>query len=819
VAWTEFAPGIPLGTWTTKNLVMDPPLDPEDFPDQYGWTRDWAGSVEDWVYAAVIFYYLFGGVAEFVADAIGKLFFGEDVGMWNLIPSLERKMATSEMQARGAVRGLIRGVNGIAWSYLMFFPHEPVEPLIEDLVFSESDRVGFGCLRYGCTIAAVPGWWDEDIVVAAAPDVALRMIEGSAGASRYWWNMLAGPLEHLDRLGSSARFEFTDARAQPGPDGEGHRAWFGIESDTDCDRLPDHADSCPLLCNRDAQEDGDADGIGDVCDFCRTVPREDGDALPRLSEDHDEDPGSWRRRDDDWDRDGVGDRCDLCPRMSTGASVPREEEEAWIPETAGPSHGGADDDHDGVGNRCDNCPVNPNRDQRDCNASDEIDQELYTPGEPYPEDAQLGDACDWTPCVDQCVSPTMEVEHGPGVPLSAPDLQPLTATVCLVGANPETGAPATIPTRVRGCSCSRTERLTETCERLYCPSDGTEGRRWADVHFDGRGGPFGWLGPDLPYRYAKLYAEEPDLGYDPHGAVAYYAVPGRRKEQEWNWIDDACGGVTDGCRGSVRMWWKPTGTEGTSFPPFDAVYGNTYTDWEEVDADPPIWSGGPPEDTPPPVGPGSGVTPPGEAEESGGGGLPTMTLMDILETTCWRMGPCPRWPEYLFFDDPGSEVIGLAVSVWDAERDSLGWTLGTKIAGEQPFNLLSPSGAVAYDRNGDPNRFWLFGGVDAVGQPTDEMWVGGLVALDDTGLPSYVGSEGLPVPLGEQRQPDGDQVFFEVAPVARGNVWPSARVGAALVCAGYESATQQSCDQGCPQVDVALGLAPPPDGVTQLAGS
>ncbi|MBH25929.1 MAG: hypothetical protein CMH57_16095 [Myxococcales bacterium] len=82
--------------------------------------------------------------------------------------------------------------------------------------------------------------------------------------------------------------------------------------------------ACPAFLQERAPEDGDGDGVVDVCDLCPSVA----------------DPEQGDR-----DEDGVGDTCDACP----GAFDPLQR----------------DQDGDGVADACDNCPEIANPQQLD----------------------------------------------------------------------------------------------------------------------------------------------------------------------------------------------------------------------------------------------------------------------------------------------------------------------------------------------------------------------------------------------------------------------------------------------------------------------
>ena len=85
-------------------------------------------------------------------------------------------------------------------------------------------------------------------------------------------------------------------------------------------------------------DDGDGDGVGDLCDNCILVANED---------------------QADADLDGVGDACEGTDDDNDGLANDADN----CPDTA--NAGQADADEDGVGDDCDNCPEDANPDQAD----------------------------------------------------------------------------------------------------------------------------------------------------------------------------------------------------------------------------------------------------------------------------------------------------------------------------------------------------------------------------------------------------------------------------------------------------------------------
>lgn len=732
-----------------------------------------------------------------------------------------------------AFRDLFDGTFDAIGSLISFVPEDPVEPPWDRFAFCDQRMEPiclFDCLRDGCVVPPVP----------PAPTEGLRLIETAAGASRVWWNAVADPLTRLNEYASEARFEFVGIEAKP-RSGLRWTAVAQIESDLDCDGWPDHEDGCPTAAAYARETDSAGDTLADVCDVCEIAYRTDRRSVPRMSDDYryrGETSALGPPADDD--RDGIGNHCDLCPGLAIRPDQGRLDEEAVI-LPSNPSFGGEDADRDGWGDDCDNCPIHPNRDQWNCNAADELVRGSLR-DRPTLGYFGYGDACDPYPCVDSCTAP----DRHPDLALNDANREWADVNVCPVALDPRYGSmppteipaadlprvPEEITTDVRGCYCTQQEMADplQPCRTTFCPMDGSFGgqARWNPARPATDAG--------VSYEYKPLYygvfaGDRGDrLGGDPYAGYArYYSERGRTIPETWEWFDDACDSHVLPCGRWIRMWFKPHVTAGTWFHgppyrpgetqygPYEQEQGNTYTEdflWATsnpllIDI-PAAWCK---PNCPRDMARTSLVYP---APDRRAGGDDKDTRADVAIDVA---NPGMAWSDKYRFQTTGTNVAGIAVSGWIPATKSFGWVLSTKLAPGPIFDLVGPAVTFAYARNGDPYRYWTFGGIDVEGLPSGQMWAARLVAVDGDGVKTYVGPNGLAIPLrqGPPRDPAG--VFYELAAVPPGNVWPPPRFGAVLACAGWEEGTGGQCDTNCPKVDVALGLTPPPDGVTQPAGA
>jgi hypothetical protein len=184
---------------------------------------------------------------------------------------------------------------------------------------------------------------------------------------------------------------------------------------------------------------------------------------------------------------------------------------------------------------------------------------------------------------------------------------------------------------------------------------------------------------------------------------------------------------------------------------------------------------------------------------------PMQWFADIIWESLCRVSDCD-WPDWFFFDTRGPRVGGLVLWTFDDQKNSARNVTGTKLAAGEEFDVVSPSIAFAYDDLGFANRYWLFGGEDALARPSDEMWGARRAYQDGGGGKVYADLAGSPnLPSGSNDGVlAGPEVYFELARVPQAGSWPAARTGAVLLCTGFGFVGGQTCQKVCPRVDLAL---------------
>ena len=223
----------------------------------------------------------------------------------------------------------------------------------------------------------------------------------------------------------------------PDADGDGVSAGAGVaqcSSTTPANHLAAASmppDNCPAVGNP-TQDDGESDGVGDVCDVCPGVadPMQedlDGDAAGDACDDDDDGDGALDVADncprvanagqENADGDAKGDACDACPAIpdtdaadtdGDGLGDPCDDDDDGdaIPDATDvcdlvvdPAQG--DEDADGVGDACDNCPLDANPAQEDVGdataADGGVDPDAGADAGPAPVGDGVGDVCDPRP--------------------------------------------------------------------------------------------------------------------------------------------------------------------------------------------------------------------------------------------------------------------------------------------------------------------------------------------------------------------------------------------------------------------------------------
>ena len=171
------------------------------------------------------------------------------------------------------------------------------------------------------------------------------------------------------------------------------------QDDTDTDGVGDACDNCVAVINVD-QEDTDTDSVGDSCDNCLTVAntdQADGDS-DGLGDICDNCPGTANVDQLDDDGDGVGNVCDVCPGYDDLADADSDD----IPDgcdncPAVANTGQEDSDGDSFGDACDLCPGFDDADDGDTDGVPDSCDNCPATANASQDDTDsdgLGDVCD-----------------------------------------------------------------------------------------------------------------------------------------------------------------------------------------------------------------------------------------------------------------------------------------------------------------------------------------------------------------------------------------------------------------------------------------
>ncbi len=171
----------------------------------------------------------------------------------------------------------------------------------------------------------------------------------------------------------------------------------GAGGDTDADQVCDPVDNCPADANA-TQDDGDADGLGDVCDACALDPNNDSDA-DGICGDVDNCPVDANTPQLDGDVDGIGDVCDACP-IDPDNDIDVDGVCGDVDNcstVANPTQ--LDGDADGAGDVCDVCPADPDDDIDADGVCGDVDNcsAIANPLQVDGDVDGLGDLCDACP--------------------------------------------------------------------------------------------------------------------------------------------------------------------------------------------------------------------------------------------------------------------------------------------------------------------------------------------------------------------------------------------------------------------------------------
>jgi|GEM_PF-7018024 len=491
-----------------------------------------------------------------------------------------------------------------------------------------------------------------------------------------------------------------------------------LPDDYDSDGLVNLEDNCPL--EPGAGEDPDEDNVGGVCDNC-DLPNGfqmdlDGDGTP-LGCDNCRD--RFNPDQADGDGDGVGDACDNCGDLPNAGAEDAQSQD--------------DLDGDGLGDACDNCVEDFNPDQRNCDAGDDIFEDI-DPG-------WRGDACD----PDLCV----EIEGGASF---SSELAPVGGD----GYVNRSGAVVSLSLRTRGGQATEEdppryavdasgERIdvVEDVEVAFCECEESTCLTDAVCPPDG--------GPEVGWRELSWSADDSGIPLEGEGLIPdrlfvdpLLEMPGRINlvDIQWNWRENVS---SERAHAVVRV--RPAG--------LPSYKGNAFSEVLELEVsqsgivEMPADMAHPPEHL---FWPGGldfsrlDICPPG-------GPCPWYKLAEMpfdipgLAAEDIRFGFDSASPQFALKDTERAALSSLAVRHEPSDSKSLPEYLPVLFS-EGQLDLVELASTVMLETTGkygldageaknlnDIATVWTFGGMDRDGAVYDELWRGELVS--DVKTPHY----------------------------------------------------------------------------------